>query len=992
MKQTRPALQLSRLAAASSLLFAGAAAQAQAVAVPPASAASAPQQLDTVIVTGIRKSLESSVALKRNAHGVVDGIVAEDIGKFPDTNLAEAMQRISGVSIDRSIGEGSRVTVRGVGPDFNLVLLNGRQMPASSIQDATASSSRAFDFANLASESIAALEVYKTSRAASPTGGMGATINIRTARPLDSKEMIASVGVKAVKDQSNTRLPNDLSGNNVTPEVSAIYSNVFADGRFGVALSGSYQRRDLGYNQAAVSNGWRTFKGDESNWGTIPQPGTPGSERITNRPKPGDVYQVPQNIGYSLNGVQRERTNGQLTLQFAPTKDLVATLDHTYSENKLRTRRNDLSAWFNFGPSTSSWTNGPAAAPTLYSEIINPATSDIAMGGALFATKNLNRSTGINLNWKASDKLTIELDAHSSTATSGADSPFGSSGVLGTASFNRGTTSVDFSQDFPVLSIPGSKIDASLQQVTGSSFRNSYSKAGVDQAQLRGKYKIDEQSQLDFGLAATKVDNRSAYGNVDRGTWGGASSAADYPDSLWHADTLAKYFTRIGGSNNPALFNQFYTWNFEQVRDIAAKVGGESLYRAPTEFSIDRRTKEKSQSLYGQYSTEWNLMVPIGMTAGLRYEKTEVTSNALVPTATGIEWGSNNELAVLNGPAAFTTLKGKYSHVLPSIDFDAELSDKTKLRLSYGESLGRPGWGDLQGGQTLNNLVRVDGGQGQQGNPGLKPLKSKNFDLSLEHYYDKGSFFAVGLFRKNISNYIGTSVVQGTPFNLHTPIGGALYKEAVAKGCVTSDNTCIRNYILRTYDGTRGVKKNAANDALGNATGVITGQTDDPIANFLITTPANQRKDSLNGVELNAQHTFRNGFGFSANYTWVRSGLKYDNTKLGEQFALEGVSNSANAVGFYEDNKLSARLAYNWRGQFLAGRFDGTGGANPIYVEPYGQWDLSLGYKLSEKLSVQFEAINLTDEISRSHERAQEALAYVTQTGRRFMIGARYKF
>ena len=185
MKKTRPALKLTQLAAASGLLFAGAAAQAQTAA--PEANASAPQQLEVVVVTGIRRSLESSVSLKRNAHGVVDGIVAEDIGKFPDTNLAEAMQRISGVSIDRSNGEGSRVTVRGVGPDFNLVLLNGRQMPASSINDTSVSDSRAFDFANLAAESISALEVYKTGRASAPTGGIGATINIKTARPLDTK-------------------------------------------------------------------------------------------------------------------------------------------------------------------------------------------------------------------------------------------------------------------------------------------------------------------------------------------------------------------------------------------------------------------------------------------------------------------------------------------------------------------------------------------------------------------------------------------------------------------------------------------------------------------------------------------------------------------------------------------------------------------------------------------------------------------------------------
>ena len=240
--------------------------------------------LDEIVVTGIRSSLESSMRLKRDAQGVVDGIVAEDIGKFPDTNLAESLQRISGVSIDRSIGEGSKVTVRGVGPDFNLVMLNGRQMPGSSLQDTGASNSRSFDFANLASEAVAGVEVYKTSRAATPTGGIGASINIKTTRPLDAPGLHTSIGVKAVNDTSSDNLPSALQGDSFTPEISGIFSNTFADGKFGVALTASYQERDLGFNQAAVGNGWRPFAGDENNWGTIPQPGNPGSENITNRP------------------------------------------------------------------------------------------------------------------------------------------------------------------------------------------------------------------------------------------------------------------------------------------------------------------------------------------------------------------------------------------------------------------------------------------------------------------------------------------------------------------------------------------------------------------------------------------------------------------------------------------------------------------------------------------------------------------------------------
>src|SRR6187402_1277885 len=141
-----------------------------------------------IIVTGVRASLDRSIDLKRNSQGVVDGISSEDIGKFPDTNLAESLQRISGVSIDRTAsGEGSKVTVRGIGPDYNLVLLNGRQMPAAgNANGAGVSNSRAFDFANLASESVSEVEVYKTSRVANPAGGIGATLNIKTARPLEA--------------------------------------------------------------------------------------------------------------------------------------------------------------------------------------------------------------------------------------------------------------------------------------------------------------------------------------------------------------------------------------------------------------------------------------------------------------------------------------------------------------------------------------------------------------------------------------------------------------------------------------------------------------------------------------------------------------------------------------------------------------------------------------------------------------------------------------
>jgi TonB-dependent receptor len=956
--------------------------------------------LDTVVVRGIRGSLRSAMNVKRNGQGVVDGISSEEIGKFPDTNLAESLQRISGVSIDRSaIGEGSRVTVRGVGPDFNLVLLNGRQMPATSLLDTDASSSRAFDFANLASEAVAGIEVYKSGRASNPTGGIGATVNILTARPLKNPGLHANIGIKTVYDESNGNLPGSLQGDNYTPEVSGIFSNTYADGRFGVALTASYQERDLGYNQVSVGNGWRTFRGDENNWGTIPQPGTPGSERITNRPGPNDIYSVPQNLNYSVNGVQRQRTNGQLTLQWAPTDRITTTLDYTYSENRIQTQRNELSVWFNFGPSTTTWTDGPVAAPLVYSELINPATSDLAMGGAKYATKNENKSIGFNTRWDVTDDLGLEFDYHDSTAESGADSRYGSNAVLGAAGFFRGTTTVDFSRDFPILTVAlptgQSGIDASQMQVTGSSFRNSYMRSEVKQGQLRGDWKFGEASELDFGVASTEVQNRSAFSNVQNDSWGGnnPNGAAAYPDSLWIRDDMRHYFRSFGNSIVPGWSSAFFTFDFDALQQAAVNATGRpDLYQRSNVFTTDRRTTEKSQSAYVQYSTEWDWRMPLHLAAGVRYEQTDVKSTALVPTyAPGIVWGATNEFNLVAQGKGFSTLKGKYDYLLPDLDLRLDITDSLLLRGSYGETIGRPGWNQIQGGKTYNQLVRVDGGTGDFGNPDLEPLLSHNFDLSLEWYYGESSYLSVGFFRKNIDNYIGTTQTADSTSGLHTPVGGAYWNQALTSGCTAADVVCIRNYILNNLNGQPGVNRTGF-DTNGNATGTITGQPGDPVASFRVTTPVNQRSASLDGWEFNIQHMFgESGFGMSANYTIVDSGLTYDNYRIGEQFALLGLSDSANLVAFFEKGPWQLRGAYNWRDKYLAGVFDGAG-PNPVYVEAYGQFDMNLGYRWDDKWSFTFEAINALGKTQRSHSRNSHQLEYLTQTGPRYMLGVRYNF
>ena len=351
---------------------------------------------------------------------------------------------------------------------------------------------------------------------------------------------------------------------------------------------------------------------------------------------------------------------------------------------------------------------------------------------------------------------------------------------------------------------------------------------------------------------------------------------------------------------------------------------------------------------------------------------------------------SANEFPVSFGTPTFTTLTGKYKHVLPSFDFDVDVRSDMKLRASYGVTIGRPRYDQIAGGQVLNSLARINGGTGSQGNPSLLPVKSKNLDLSAEWYYGKQSYMSAGYFRKNLENFPGQSKVTATPFNLHTPVGGVLWNEGVASGC-GQDAVCIRNFIFRNRASAPGVTR-GADDASGNATGTIVGQPNDPIANFEITTFSNQKATSLNGAEINLQHMFGNtGFGLQANYTYVDTDLKYNNAGIGEQFALVGLSNSANLVGIYEDTKWTVRAAYNWRDKFLAGTFDGAG-PNPNYVEAFGQLDLSVGYAINDKISMQFEVINATNATGRVHGRNERQALYVTQAGPRYMLGARYKF
>jgi TonB-dependent receptor len=949
---------------------------------------------DEVVVKGIRGSLRQSMEVKREAQGVVDAISAEDIGKFPDTNLAESLQRITGVSIDRANGEGQRVTVRGFGPDFNLVLLNGRQMPASELGSCcSAPASRSFDFANLAAEGIAGVEVYKSGRATLPTGGIGSVINIKTPRPLDRAGFQGSAAAKGVVDHT-------FEGTKITPEVSGIFSNTFADDTFGILVSGSYQKRKA--SLAQFNAGWREgYLGNENNWGSLAQVGDPRFAQITNRPEATDVYQVTQNAGYDFTDIERERINGQVVLQLKPTDSLSALFDYTFSQHTIDARTNSIGVWFNHNNTTSSWTEGPAAGPNFYSEAFGPTEGkDLAITGALAANRNTNHSFGGNLRWDEGDGLRVELDAHHSTAESKPTSPFGSNSAVGSAIYGVQNQTVDFTTDLPVISVsmyPGAEVLGSNIRPAGNSFRNGYMKDRINEASLRAGYDFDSSliSSLDFGVTYTDNKVRSAFGVLQSDSWGGTLTAAQTPDELYTLTGLPGRIAGMEGSNASSIIQNYFEINTAGLVDLLENQIG--VCSAPwtgtaitgtclAEYTTDRRISEKTLAPYIQSLHSFDLgSAPANLRLGLRYERTKISSSALVPVPTGTSWVADNEIGLIySGQSDFTTLKGEYKNWLPAFDLDVSPMEDIKLRASYSHTITRPDYASLQGGITVNQPLRPGGGStAGSGNPDLNPYKSKNIDLSAEWYFGPESYFSAGFFHKNVSNFIANTTVQEPLFDLKNPAQGAAVQAARTALGGSPSFAQILAYLATNNPGVV--------EFVGGIPRGVLGQPTDPDVVFTTTQPGNSDQVAkLHGWEFAVQHSFwETGFGAQLNYTIVNSDTSFDNTLryTETQFAVTGVSDSANAVLFYDKNGLQGRVAYNWRDGFLSGY-----GFDPFYVESYGQFDASASWEFRPGMTVFVEGINITKADRRGHMRNDQIVFFAAPGYARYSAGLRYTF
>ena len=971
------------------------------------------EDVEEVVVTGIKKSLISAIDIKRSNVGVVDAITAEDFGKFPDNNLAESLARVVGIGIDRSNVEGERVAVRGFGPELNLVTLNGRQMPTVPGQYG---GGRAFNFGDISSHGVAAVEVYKSTNSTLPSGGIGSTINMVTTKPLSINGSLNSFSFDMLDDST--------SNDGLKPEFNFVHSSNF--GKFGFAVSGSFQDRNN------IEEGTR-----ESNWLSVEDMAAiEGYSRvdktasgITDNNQRADgktFYQEP--TAYQIKENDRERTNAQVTMQYAFSDTLMATVDYTYSQVEFSSVGQMFGSWL------GGWTTSQGTINK------NGVYTDVVVGDRGYDhqliwgdTENENASVGINLEWDYSDTLSFVFDYHDSSAEkTGTELPnelgFVAPATATLSHYNGGTSGINsFAYD--------TKFDADDYTYGSLYFRDAYKENQMEQMQFKGKWEnldgaVSESiKSVEFGISRADSEfNDIRMEQINNATPGTSASS-----SIFTETSLNNFMTGFS--------TELYTSYYFDIDKVAAIEEWTSNFGAITAGPIDINDKveETLDSAFVQVNMEFVVNDrPLNVVAGIRYEESDTTSTALESTPSVVRWDFINGLIYPNGGEVPAARSGSNDIVLPQLAMSYELSDDQVLRFSYGKSMGRPNLQDLRSSFQFGNrdyLIPTASG----GNPNLKSLESENIDLAYEYYYDEGSYFSINYFKKDIDNFISSDVSMGTINTLTNPANGEI--GAFAQACIQEWDSAGRpdtvSYgepgsweycasqqaiwaqswmnlyqhmgwvalAMQAHGGTLPETWNNgwAFDYGGGSPncndggwwrcnpGYIDGTSSDPLAIFEITRPLNLESGSVDGFEVVLQHLFGDsGFGTQINATFVSGGdVDIDRYDTSRQFILPGLGDSSNFSLFYEDSKVTARIALNTRGETVAGfgNYD-----QPLYVEERKQWDLSMAYNVNEDAVVFFEVQNLNDEPTRLYARYQEMLFLSQDHGPIHRLGFRYKF
>ena len=944
--------------------------------------------METVVVTGYRASLEKAMDIKRTAVDASDSILAEDIGKFPDMNVSESLQRIPGVAIAREGGEGRQVTVRGLSAQFTRVRINNMEVLATtSGSDATGGTNRgrAFDFNIFASELFSQLTVHKSMSADLEEGSLGATVDLHTAHPFDHSGFVFTTSVQAGY--------SDMAGS-TNPRIAALVSNTFLGGHLGVLFSGAYS------SNRTLVDGSSTVRWADGSGG--------GQFGSVNGATSGDTYTLansayhPRFPRYDTLAVNEKRLGLTGSVQWQADDDTVFTLDGMFADfSQLRDASSFEANSFSLTGAGASYnyvdtnTNAATVVTTLATNSINlinfvPSQIDStnSLTSAQFTNVGLRSERSDNhldtrfmqLTLDGTHSFSERLKAHMTAGWS--ESHFrnplsinltADDGCIGTSKCytgGAGTNAQPYSYDYtkgylPSISYGNVDVTSSngwflsqasiSQNYNYNSFRTAV--ADVEYSPVTG---IKLQSGIDYrnfgyntiGLsrsngstsslgssipAAMRSTPLSTYSNLI--SLRGVTTPSGTPTTWWAPD-INKAIDLFGLNDQKA---------FSTTGVGACASGCGAFYMgAEPNASKNGAVHESDYGAWAQVS--WDTFfygVPFRGDAGGRYVLTETTSTGFIYNA-----------ATKNSDA--TVVSQTYHDFLPSVNAVLEPADNFLMRLNASYAVARPDLtnmlpgGSVSGSQTTRSVSIT--------NPLLKPTRSKNIDLSFEWYYHKGALLSIAMFYKHIDSTVQKISTQmtyhGNPYGLSDDL-------AIAS-CGASYGPTCNEYSLWNFS-----------------------------------MPVNKPGGPLYGTEINWQQPFDflpsvfGDMGFLGNVTLVQAQQNYYNADgtIRLKDDLEGLSRTSyNATLYYDDQTFQARITTAFRSKYALTTAVSNGN-NGNYMRSALNVDMSASYKIDENFMVTFDGMNLTNQPMNIYtDKYAKRLYEYKETGRVYYVGVKYTY
>lgn len=678
-------------------------------------------EIEVISVKGFRGALIRALDAKREASNVRESIMAEDMGKFPDLNVAEAIQRVPGVAISREGGEGRNITLRGFSPGFTRTTLNGMEVPAGSdgldSGGVTLNNSRAFDFHVFASELFNRIDIQKTQTASIEEGGIAGTVDMYSARPFDDPGFHSSASLKVGY--------NDLTKEN-DPRLALLISDTFNDNTFGALLSVAVSDRTV-RQEGFGSVRWQpTYQIGDGTWGDTSQlttiNGTP--DNYCGAAEAISCLWVPRLPRADFFGNEQSRFGITTSFQYKPSDDMLFSLDILHSKLENDRRGYNSMEWFINRGAPGSFQGQTPLSFTL------DETGKIVVAGSFD-----NVTSWYESRYQVSDSTfnqyvftgdiqlneSLALDFMAGFAENEADREeiryyYRSVPHFYAYDYSSGDAATVSYGDYDMTD-PNNFVD-----VVNGANRNNYVKKSNFTGKVDLQY-LGDRFDIKTGIAVSEreVDSQSGNGNFV------PFDPSQYTRPFPHSD--------FGNGLDGATLVPFLVADFDKLEQ-----DGLLTHDYTPDIPAGWVVNEATKALYVEYNGDSEIGEMLLRTNfGVRYVNTEVTSEAIVG-------------------GTLVSVERDYNNFLPSMNLSLEVTDDLLTRLSYGRSMTRPSLGSLNIAAPTFGYTTFT--VGNLGNPGLSPYESNDVDLAFEWYFSEESVFALNIFNKEIVTSLDTELVD----------------------------------------------------------------------------------------------------------------------------------------------------------------------------------------------------------------------------------------